>query len=152
MVAAALSGTDRLGYLLVLRIWALDYSVADDLERCAYVRASGLAAKERWRINRGSENVRGVTRSALTELITPQKCRACCGSGDQWNMDATKIEVCRSCGGTGRKRYTGTERAMIAGIPQQTWSETWARRHDQVYALMVDAERAAIKVLHKGLS
>ena len=148
---AAMSGADKLGSLLAARLWMLDTSADAQIERLAYLRAIELAVSGKWRIPKGREYVRRMTRLAIRELTDPERCPACQGSCQQWNADKLEAQPCSHCGGTGRVRMNDSKRAAAVEMDPSRWSRVWRTRYESIHAAIDNAVTEAINHAAKRL-
>lgn len=148
-VAAACAGLSRLHHLLALRTWALDTSVDAELERYAYLRASDLATAGKWEIPKGREYVRKMVRLGIGEIVHPSTCRVCGGAGERLLND--KVTSCRRCAGTGRTTLSQADKAHHVGMDPAAWQRRWSRRYEEVYTMLREVEREAIRSIQKRL-
>lgn len=151
-VAFACSGTSVGGYLVALSKWVHDSSVQDALYYHAYLAAVDVAARDRWRVPKGQERVRKLSRMAIGELVNPMKCALCQGRAEIWPRGTSTPIACPRCGGTGSRRLRASEMARVIGVDDSTWSRSWAGKYEALYRLYADWELDALKQIAAGLS
>ena len=125
-IAGALSGVSRQAYLYAASKWIGDKSVEPELFYRIYVMVGTIAAKEKWRIPKGKEILRGLTKLAIIEEIEAPVCPKCKGS------------QCKTCNHTGFLRLKGSERADLVGVSRYAWCRNWSYK----YPLIVNGIRA----------
>lgn len=102
--AAALSAGMKRRYYLAARLkWALDWSVANELEYMLWVEAAGIAHDEKWRIPTGRSYVRRMAGLAIAEMADPKRWR-----------DAQ-------------------QKAEWMGVSKSQFSRVWEKRYNAVY-------------------
>lgn len=134
---------DPVGRDLTLYLWASQTELEPAVVRGLLVRLSSLCADRGWRV-RQAGTLRGLIRAALTEMRKPRHCGRCRGSGTRGG------KPCDLCMGEGQRAYTDRQRARAAGLPWETF-RAWAGRYPDVYAVVEDCERAAIKDIRRAL-
>lgn len=144
-VAGALAGTHRFGYLLLLAKYADDNAamnrlwqeIADEIQAeksCDPKQANGLAL------------------CALFFVVNPCLCKHCKGRGVIYPRLNGKTlsqaaRECDECGGTGRGKVSGRQRAALAQVPETTWRDTWRAYIDRKERWLLELETASIGVL-----
>jgi len=122
-IAAALSGSHRRGYLLVLTKYADDNSAGNALW-------SELAEEIKRERVCSHDVARGVALACIYPVVNPSLCGVCNGRGYIYPRlkDKTIEEAarpCSSCRGIGRTNFPERQRAIIARIPKSTWWDRW---------------------------
>lgn len=135
---------DPLGRDLVLYLWADHAELEPAVMRGLLLRAAYLAADNGWRV-RQPGTLRGLIRAVLTEMRVPRHCGRCNSSG------ARAGKPCTACLGEGGRPYTDRMRARAGGLAWETFRD-WAGRYADVYAVIEDCERAAIKDIRRALT
>ena len=148
---AAMAGADKLGQLLAKRIWMHDETGDAQIERLAYLKAVDIAIAEGWKVPKGREYVRHMTRLALRELIDPERCPACKGTCQEWDAAALRAKSCGVCGGTGRVRIDDSKRAKAVGMDKSRWSRVWRKRYETIHADLSARINAALRHAEKKL-
>ncbi len=72
---------------------------------------------------------------ALDESLSDNLCRRCKGTGNV--KIENKVIACKSCDGTGHKRYTKREISRRLGIHHSTFSTIWVNRYNRVLSVYV---------------
>jgi len=146
----ALAGLDR-GPELLIRAVVPQQAVHDDLYREAYMLAVSLAVKYGWKPQKGKPILRGMGKIAVDDILYPNHCRTCSGTGLVADEAGNATVECQVCAGTGRKKPKVSFSAAICGIDDTTWRRTWERRCDVVRGEVRDwwniAERHILKQL-----
>jgi hypothetical protein len=111
------------------------YTQAEECERrliaTLQVWAVGLAVDERWETVRGRPTVCNMCVAAVYEVVKPNVCACCRGSGRV--REQRHARLCLVCNGTGHKALAQRSIAEVCGIPETTWRRTWAGRYERVY-------------------
>lgn len=102
--------------------YALDWSVANDLEYAVWMDAALIAAREKWKIPTGREYIRKMSGLAIAETAAPAK----------YKHNVIKI-------------------AWI-GCSQSEWSRTWNKRYNAIYAIPNDWASCALQHVNKRLT
>ncbi len=104
----------------------------------------------------------GLAQLCVFELIWPYRCTHCYGRGSVWIQQPEYREdqesgtppvmvdrwiSCGRCKGTGQGRMSVRERAAVAQITKSRFSETWAKRADDMLAELHSLEDICLRHL-----
>lgn len=105
----------------------------------------------------------GLAQLCVFELVWPYRCTHCYGRGKVWiqqperraeDQDSAAPLVmvdrwlsCGRCKGTGQGRMSVRERAAVAQITKSRFSETWAKRADDMLAELHSLEESCLRHL-----
>lgn len=143
--ALAMGGAGRGETLMVLAKWVQDRGAQHQLFYVVYDKVVKLAVAEKWRVPKGGEYLRLLTRLAIAEVTDPKCCPTCGGRG------ATVRVVCPTCDDRGRRNWSDAMRARAAGIDKSNWSRTWGRRYLKVMGVVAGFEARGLASLRVGL-
>lgn len=124
-LAGVLAGVSREAYLYAASKWIGDKSVEPELFYWVYVMVGTIAAEQKWRIPKGKQILRGLTKLAIIEEIRDPVCPKCRG------------RQCKTCNYTGYLRLKGSERAALVGVSKWAWYRHWSQK----YPFVVNAIR-----------
>jgi len=141
--AMALAGLDRGPYLLARVKFSLDDSSRYPLENQLWSEMCGVATRKRWKVPVGREFLRGLSRMAVNEAVSPCKCSRCSGRGSIYPRGAA-ARVCNVCLGTGRGCVSGSARAKAAGVDKSNWSRVWGKRYELFLSRLDGWERVML--------
>lgn len=111
--AGLCQGMRREWYLAGRLKWALDWSVANELEYLLWIDGTDIAKSGRWKIPKGREYVRKMAGLAIAELADPHK----------WKHDY--------------------KRAEWMGVSPSQFSRIWVKRYNEIYSLLDDWSNSA---------
>ena len=146
----ALAGLDR-GPELLVRAVVPQQPVHLDLYKEAYLVAQSLSDKHGWNPQRGKPILMGIGRIAVNDILYPNHCKTCSGTGKVADNAGNATVDCQVCSGTGRKKPRVDFSAAICGIDQTTWRRTWEKRCDLVRAEVRDWWNIAERHIRKQL-
>jgi len=140
-IAAACSGSDKLGLSVLLLKVCDDRSAQEPFFYRLYNRITDLATKQKWKTDkRGDDRIRSVMQLALFEKIAEKKCPTC--NGTRYDpFDPTK--KCEQCKGSGEWLLEDRDRAHAIGVSKQAWSKTWTNRYQDICAVIEGTEYTA---------
>lgn len=139
--ARALAGLDRGPYLLAMVVLAQDASSLKPLELQLWGEMCGVATRKNWIVPVGDELLRRMSCLAVGEVVSPKVCGRCSGRGTIYPRGAA-ARTCDACGGGGRGKVTGRDRARSLGICKSSWSRTWGLRYGEFVGRLSGWERA----------
>lgn len=141
-IAAALSGSERIGYALALAKWtgtdALGQAVGEDGYPLGGWLVMGIEAHAR-KLRFDADVARKVAAAALIEYMRWNRCWACKGRGTVYPPKEAP-RTCRRCGGRGHVAQTQREIADRYGIPWTTFHRKWGK----LIRWMADEERSCL--------
>lgn len=111
--AALCQGMRREWYLSARLKWALDWSVAQELEYLLCVDGTKFARRGRWKIPKGREYVQKMAGLAVMEVADPKN----------WQFDK--------------------QRAGFMGVSKSQFSRTWLKRYNVIYTILDDWANSA---------
>lgn len=152
-LAAAMSfgGASRAEALSVLAKWVQDKSAQEELFYAIYDQVVQVATKKKWRIPKGKQLLRKLTRLAIMEHIAPCRCQRCKGRGMLYGLGRVP-KVCPSCGGVGGGLYlSGREKARLVEVSGTAWRNTWLWRYNEILRMLQDIDSKGLLSLAKGL-
>lgn len=131
-LAGLLSGLSSVAMNLAMAKYAAD--LAAERMLIAQVRewAAGVAVRDGWKIVRGRPTVCNMAALAVFEVVRPNLCRPCCGSG--WRNDGVSVVLCKSCGGSAFKSLSTRDIAEAIGVAETTYRDTWRPRYERFLA------------------
>lgn len=152
-IAGALSmgGARREESLMVMLKWVQDKSVQEPLFYILYDRVVGLAVKRGWKVRKGEEFLRKLTRLAIAEIATPNLCPTCNGRREVWLRGESLPTKCPHCNGVGVRDMEDQDRAALVGITKSSWCELWRDRYPEVRGIMERVEAAGLSALSRGI-
>lgn len=144
-LAGLLAGLSDSGMHLALAKYAGDL----DCERklIAHVRtwAAGVAFAEGWEVVRGRPTVVNLCALAVFEVVRPNVCPTCQGSG--WTRSRSSVVLCKGCNGAAFRALSGREVAAAVGLANSTFCDTWRGRYDKILSFVQDLDYEVNKVL-----
>lgn len=147
--AMAMGGAGEGETLMVLAKWVQDTSAQARLFYVVYDDVMELAAREKWRVPKGEEYLRRLTRLAIAEIIDVRVCPSC--SGTRYDTSGRVPVICAPCGGSGRTAWTPAIRYHAAGIHGCNWYRTWAPRYKKIMGVVGGYEERGLASLRGGL-
>lgn len=147
--ALAMGGADRAATLMVLHKWVQDKSVQEPLFYAVYDAVVTVAAREHWKVPKGGEILRSITRLAIAEETDPKRCPACQGRAEA--LIGGVMKKCPACNGIGWSEWPEAMRARLVGIDKANWSRTWDVRYRKAREVVARFERRGLAALRNGL-
>lgn len=144
-IAAGLAGLDRATALLLTAKYGGSLADALEAEIPLYLQVVDHANRRRWKVPKGRELLRRLTRLAIYETIHPATCPRCNGVGQRGTRS------CPGCGGSGRANMNQRERARFAGVHGANWSRTWGARYEEVHRLTRSMEQAGLRHVRRKI-
>lgn len=126
-IAGLLSGLNEIQTALVYAKHVGDLSAERKLWAFVYQWAAGKALREQWQVMRGRQTIANMCYLAVFEVVRPNRCRACKGSG------IIKAKPCSCCNGSGTHVLSGRTIAQAIGIDESNYRRTWEARYKCVY-------------------
>lgn len=149
-IAASLSGTNRLGYLLLLAKYADD--------RRANSLFIGELAKEIKKERNCTINIAlRVAVACSFSVINPMRCHNCHGRTVVFPKKKGKtiletFRKCSTCDGTGYRQLSERKKSDIAGIPSSTWHDSWKDYCNKKEGVLWMIEDDSIKHLRNNIN
>lgn len=125
--AALLGGLSADAMHLALAKYAADVDSERKLIADVRVYAAGLAIAEGWQVVRGRPTVSNMAALAVFDVIRPNRCGRCSGTGFKSNR------VCVSCNGSGFKPLSGRQMSEAIGVDEAHYRRKWKPRFESVY-------------------
>lgn len=147
--AMAMGGAGEGETLMVLAKWVQDTSAQARLFYVVYDDVMELAAQEKWRVPKGEEYLRRLTRLAIAEIIDARACPSC--NGTRYDTSGNVPVICDECHGSGRKAWPTNVRYRAAGVDKRNWDRTWARRYRKIMGVVGTYEAAGLAALGSGI-
>ncbi|TPQ24924.1 hypothetical protein [Methylomonas koyamae] len=145
-LAGLLAGCSDTAMDFALAKWALDEAAERLLIAKCRVYAAHLAQEEGWPVVKGRPTIANLAAVAVFESIRPAIHLACGGTGrvgghfvyqgDQ--LVREPVRVCKTCGGTGRKKFGVRDIAEACGLDHVTYWRQWRNRYAALCAWMGD--------------
>lgn len=149
--AIAMGGADEGETLMVLAKWVQDKSAQARVFYIIYDRVVEAAVKKKWRVPKGQELLRKLTRVAIAEAIDPKCCPTCAGRRYVWMKGDTVARLCPTCNGMGKRGWRDEDRARLAEISLSSWSKRWGARYFIIIGIVSRFERAGLESLKRGM-
>jgi hypothetical protein len=106
--------------------------------------AAGVAVKEQWPVVRGRPTVVNMCALAVMEVVRPNRCATCKGTGYKG------VRLCQSCNGVGVKGLAGVVVAEACGLDGSNYLKTWRRRYEVVLQRVSDYESDVVVLVNKN--
>jgi hypothetical protein len=137
-VAGMLSGLNTIELALIYAKYLGDLASERKLWANVYEWAAGVAVRESWAIQRGQPVVANMAYIAVFEIVRPNRCGKCKGTG------IIKAKACTQCAGSGFRPLSGRAIADAIGYHEATYRELWKSRYSSVFSYVQDIESRAV--------
>lgn len=145
-LAGLLAGLSSQAMNLAMAKYAGD--LASERMLIAQVRewAAGVAFRDGWEVVRGRHTVCNMAAMAVFEVVRPNVCGRCKGSG--WIVNnSNHLALCKSCDGATFKYMSGSRVANALGLPYTTYCRIWQPRYGLVLSHVWGIDASINRVL-----
>ncbi|MFO1259074.1 MAG: hypothetical protein U1E78_11785 [Gammaproteobacteria bacterium] len=126
-IAATLAGLAKGPYLLMRYLWCGDKTVGAELVELLLADAIQIAHKQQWGCKHNLPRLSALVKMAIHEMEKINLCKSCKGTGMKM------LESCCHCDGVGKKQRTQAEYARYCGVDPSNWQRRWSKKYEKIY-------------------